>query len=857
MSTPLPTPKRGGIHPVYGLYIGCASLNQGYEGTGKFSYASQRRNEKGLAFIEQNLMNARDSPTSLKFDGNLEVVGSSVTEMGKERFLTLLQRRVEEHGQQTFYFFKDPHDTVVNLFDEVHNFTLDMVVTEFHFRNDFSIDHSAFDSYERDEIMLSRLVVESYLSTSFFEKILVRYGHRQDFKTLSGACLLVMALETCNASASLDVDEATAALAALTLDNYPGENVSDMMNEALRLIKIMKTAFMIPNNTGSRLLQKLTKTSSEEFNRKIFHLLDQVKNMEYKYKMLTPTKLLQDAEYPKYGPIGLISTLHEIYGRLIADRDWPAVASRFPQSNSAPAPIARRLPPSSEASRLPHRPPIKCFRCGGPHHIRQCPVPPSNNNNNNGYHNNNNNARTKSSAHPAWRYVEPKDLTKPVIDEMRNVWKFCTKCVCNKTGRTGLYLKSHYDHEHNSSHETLTHESRKSSNLPSDYPKNSVNLAVSRGTSTRGAITKYASDDDPLEFQGAWCASVLTEMEFDPPHPQDNDAFTPSDSAYDIPHSTMADCYVSPTGSFMGFCPEQDLHPIIFDTGASLAINHNKPDFDGLLLLPKGDLCLGGMANDLEKFPSTPDSDLSSLHMPVDATDLSSESLPSCDSSSSFNTPPPPSSSPTMDSTPRRSTRATKGVFSSTRTKERILNPGTEKQVDCHVDADSGGLFSVEGKQDPVSVKSHTGYVTTYHGAPLMWVSKIQTQVALDTMEAKYIAFREVLEEIMTIVFKVEPGITYHSHSQAFTDTVGTTAHVIPQSTVFEDNEACLKFARMPKLTPRTKHIGIPYHWFRTQVERMEIHIESISTTDQLADQFTKGLPVEVFRVARKKLMGW
>jgi hypothetical protein len=61
----------------------------------------------------------------------------------------------------------------------------------------------------------------------------------------------------------------------------------------------------------------------------------------------------------------------------------------------------------------------------------------------------------------------------------------------------------------------------------------------------------------------------------------------------------------------------------------------------------------------------------------------------------------------------------------------------------------------------------------------------------------------------------------------------------------------------MPKLTLRTKHIGIPYHWFRTQVERMEIHIESISTTDQLADQFTKGLPVEVFCAARKKLMGW
>jgi hypothetical protein len=86
---------------------------------------------------------------------------------------------------------------------------------------------------------------------------------------------------------------------------------------------------------------------------------------------------------------------------------------------------------------------------------------------------------------------------------------------------------------------------------------------------------------------------------------------------------------------------------------------------------------------------------------------------------------------------------------------------------------------------------------------------------------------------------------------------VGSTAHVISPSTVFEDNDACLKFARMPKLTPRTKHIGIPYHWFRTQVERFEIHIERINTNDQLADQFTKGLPVGAFRQGCKSLMGW
>ena len=184
------------------------------------------------------------------------------------------------------------------------------------------------------------------------------------------------------------------------------------------------------------------------------------------------------------------------------------------------------------------------------------------------------------------------------------------------------------------------------------------------------------------------------------------------------------------------------------------------------------------------------------------------------------------------------------------------------------MDADFGGLFSVDDKQDPNSVKSRTGYVILYCGAPLLWVSKMQTQIGLSTMEAKYIALSqsmcdlipicEVLKEIMTVVFDRDADIAYHSNSKAFEDAnEGTVLYNIPQSTVFEDNDACLKFARMPKLTPRTKNFGVPYHWLRTQVENLEIHIERIDTTIQLGDQFTKGLTVDLVRIARKRLMGW
>ena len=138
--------------------------------------------------------------------------------------------------------------------------------------------------------------MESILTPAFYEKIVICYGHCDDFKDLPGSCLFVMALETCNASVSHDVESARLLLDSLSLDNYPGENFSDFVTEAQRLIKIMLGDYALPINTGSRLLNKLTKTSSEFFNRKIFTLLDVVKTMEQKYRLSDPKTLRTDAD---------------------------------------------------------------------------------------------------------------------------------------------------------------------------------------------------------------------------------------------------------------------------------------------------------------------------------------------------------------------------------------------------------------------------------------------------------------------------------------------------------------------------------------------------------------------------------
>ena len=64
--------------------------------------------------------------------------------------------------------------------------------------------------------------------------------------------------------------------------------------------------------------------------------------------------------------------------------------------------------------------------------------------------------------------------------------------------------------------------------------------------------------------------------------------------------------------------------------------------------------------------------------------------------------------------------------------------PTSEFALDCYIDSDFSGLFGTESSDDPVCAKSCTGYVITLSGCPLLWVSKLQSTIALSTMEAEY-----------------------------------------------------------------------------------------------------------------------
>ena len=125
-------------------------------------------------------------------------------------------------------------------------------------------------------------------------------------------------------------------------------------------------------------------------------------------------------------------------------------------------------------------------------------------------------------------------------------------------------------------------------------------------------------------------------------------------------------------------------------------------------------------------------------------------------------------------------------------------------------------------------------------------------------MEAEYIAFSHSMRELIGIR-QILKDIHEHVFNNSICHPVYSTKHKygIPQSTVYEDNEACLKFATLPKMSPRTNQITIPYHFFRSKVQNLENKVISVGTDEQLADQFTKGLSQVKFEYARKNLIGW
>ena len=148
----------------------------------------------------------------------------------------------------------------------------------------------------------------------------------------------------------------------------------------------------------------------------------------------------------------------------------------------------------------------------------------------------------------------------------------------------------------------------------------------------------------------------------------------------------------------------------------------------------------------------------------------------------------------------------------------------SKQSFDVYVDASFTGDWDPQDAEwDPDIARSRTGYVILYASCPVIWASKVQTEIALSTTEAEYLAISTATREVLPLMELIQ-----EMQSQGF-GLQATTPHL--HCRVFEDNSGAVELAtsvKNPKMCPRTRHINTKYHHLRNKVQDGTISIHPV-----------------------------
>jgi hypothetical protein len=190
------------------------------------------------------------------------------------------------------------------------------------------------------------------------------------------------------------------------------------------------------------------------------------------------------------------------------------------------------------------------------------------------------------------------------------------------------------------------------------------------------------------------------------------------------------------------------------------------------------------------------------------------------------------------------------GYLRATRDKGIIYKANSNASFECYVDAGFAGDFTseVDLSDDPASARSRTGYIIQYHGCPVLWASKLQTEVALSSTEAEVIAISQAVRDLLPLTWLL----------QEVADKGYITKAEMPKvhCKLFEDNSGAITIATVPKHRARTKHIHTKYMFFRTLVGNL-LSIHAVSSEHQKSDYLTKNLNYTLLHKHRKSVQGW
>ena len=129
------------------------------------------------------------------------------------------------------------------------------------------------------------------------------------------------------------------------------------------------------------------------------------------------------------------------------------------------------------------------------------------------------------------------------------------------------------------------------------------------------------------------------------------------------------------------------------------------------------------------------------------------------------------------------------------------------------------------------------GHAFLLSSAAISWSSRLQSRVANSSTDAEYIGIGHAGKELV------------HLDQQ-----LGELGDAPPRPvTLHGDNQGAIALTKEARFHDRTKHIRLAEHFAREMVEKGDMRVDYIPTSDMVADIMTKSLPrpdFEKFRLA-------